>query len=93
VIAGVNGEASDIGVVEVEVAESGAIGEGRELRCRTPIGTDDGGITADRKRDVTANIDRCLVEGADATSDCIDKVRLDPLIGRSIDILNRRRSA
>jgi hypothetical protein len=86
-IARMNGKASHICVIEVEVAESGAIGEGRKVRCRAPIGADNGCVTADRKRDVAANADRPLVEGADSTSDRIDNVRFDPFDGRGVDIV------
>ncbi len=86
-IARMNGKASHIGVIEVEVAEGGAVGEGRELRCRAPIGADNGCVTADRQRDVAANPDRPLVEGADSASDRIDDVRFDPFDGRGVDIV------
>jgi hypothetical protein len=85
-IAWMDGKASHICVIEVEVAESRAIGEGRKLGCRAPIGADDGCVTADRKRDVAANADRSLVEGADSASDRIDNVRFDPLDGCGVDI-------
>src|ERR1700704_1272997 len=86
-IAWMNGKASHIGVIEVEVAESGAIGKGRKVRCRAPVGADNGCVTADRQRDVAANPDRPFVEGADAASDRIDNMRFDPLDGRSIEIV------
>jgi hypothetical protein len=82
-----NGKASHIGVIEVEVAASGTIGKGRKVRRRAPAGTDNGRVTADRKRDVAANPDRFFVEGADTASDRIDNMRLDPLNGRSIEIV------
>ena len=86
-IARMNRKASHIGVVEVEVAEGGAIGEGRQIRCRAPIGADNGRVAADRERDVAANADRLLVEGADSTSDRVDHVDFDPFDGRGIDIV------
>src|SRR5579862_8007282 len=82
-----NGKASRIGIVEVEVAESSTVGEGCKVGCRAPIGADDGGVAAAGKCDVAANADRSLVEGADATSDRIDDVRFDPLDGCGVDIV------
>src|SRR3984957_17942775 len=82
-----NGEASNIGVVEVEIAERSAVGEGRQLRRRAAVGADDGGVAADRQCNVAANANWPLVEGADAASDRIDQVRLDPLDGCRVDIL------
>ena len=54
-IARMNGKPSHIGIVEVEVAESRAIGEGRKIGRRAPVGADDGGVAANRQRDVAAN--------------------------------------
>ena len=86
-IAGMDGKASRIGVVEVEVAKGRAIGKGRKVGRGAPVSADNGCVTADRERDVAANADRRLVEGADAASDRIDNVRFDPLNGCSVDIL------
>jgi hypothetical protein len=43
-IARVNRKASRIGVVEVEITESGAIGEGGEVSRRASVGADNGGV-------------------------------------------------
>ena len=86
-IARMNGKAPHICVIEVEVTEGGAISEGCKIRCRAPIGADNGCVTTDRKRDVATNADRPLVEGADSTSNRIDNMRFDPFDGLSIDIV------
>ena len=44
------------------------------------------GVAGGGKRDVAANADRLLVEGADAAADGIDQKRLHPLDGRGVDI-------
>jgi len=48
VVAWMNGELTNIGVVEVEVANSGTVGKGCEVRRRPVIGPDDGGRATDR---------------------------------------------
>ena len=87
VIAWMNGKASDTGVVEVEVAECRAIGEGREFGRRAPIGADNGRVAADRERDLAADAHRSLVERTNSAADRIDDMRFDPLNGRGIEIL------
>jgi len=86
-IAWMNGKASDIGVIEVEVAERGTIGESRKVCGRASIGADDGCVAGDRKRDIAANADRPFVEGADAAANRIDNVRFNPFNGRQVEIL------
>jgi hypothetical protein len=51
------GNAADIGVVQVEITERGAIGEGRQIRRGAPPGADDrrAAPAAIRQRDLAAN--------------------------------------
>ena len=86
-VAGMTGKASDIDVVEIVIAEGGAVGEGRKVGRGAPVGADDGGDAADRERDVAADADRPLVEGGDAAAERIDDMRFDPFDGRGIDIV------
>jgi hypothetical protein len=56
-----NGKPADVCIVEIEVAERGAIGEGSQLSRRPPIGADNGRRAGDRKRDFAADADWPLV--------------------------------
>src|SRR5262245_50925081 len=49
VIARMNGDSSDVCVIEVEIAECGAVREGRQVGCRPPIGTNNSRRTLDGK--------------------------------------------
>ena len=52
-----NGKSPDIRVVEIEVAERSAIGEGCKIRRRTPARPDDRGRTGHGKRNLAADTD------------------------------------
>ena len=74
-----NGKSADVCIVEIEVAERGAIGEGSQVSCRPPIGANDGRRAGDRKRDFAADADWPLVPCAHPTANGIDHMRLHPL--------------
>ena len=79
VVAGVDRELGRVGVVEVEVAERGGVGEGGEFGGRLTRRADDGGGAFNAKRDGAANADGFGVERAEAAADGIDDERLHAL--------------
>ena len=82
-----NGKSTDIRVVEIEVAERGAIGEGCKVRRRAPARPDDRGQTGHSQRNLAADTDSFFLERSDTAADCIDDVHLDPLDGRSVEVV------
>ena len=88
VVARMPGDAADIGVIEVEIADRRAVGEGRELERAAPPRADDGrAATAVRQRDVAANPHRLVVEGREGAAERVDDVHLDAFNGRVIEVL------
>jgi hypothetical protein len=87
IVAGVAGEAADVGVVQVVVTEGDAVGEGRQF-CRTaPRGPDHRRLAVRCKRKLAADAHRFLVERRDPAPDGVDHMRLGPLDGRGVDVL------
>jgi hypothetical protein len=57
---------SDIDIVQVIVADGGAIGECCKVGCDAPVGANDArGVAHVRKRDITANAYRILIKRRD----------------------------
>ena len=86
VVAGMNGEAPYIGIVEVEVTECGRIREGGEFRCRPPLGADDGRRARGGKRDLAADADRFFIPCAHAAADGVDQKRFHAFDGRAVEL-------
>ena len=83
----------DIDIVEVVIAERGAIGESREIGRGARIGADHGGGAAapGRQCHLAADPHRRLAERRNAAADGVDHMRLDPLDGRGIEIVVAQR--
>src|SRR5262249_28986715 len=86
VIARMNGKPADICIVEVEIAESGTVGEGGHISCRLPLRANDRRGTVDGQRDLTADAHRSLIPCANSATNRIDHKRLHALDGRSIEV-------
>jgi hypothetical protein len=88
IVARMTGNAADISVIQVEIAEGGAIGEGCKVGRGAPLGADDGrAAAAARQHDVAANAYWLLVEGREAAAERVDKMHFDPFDGRVIEIV------
>ncbi len=88
VIARMPGNAPDIGVIEVEIAEGGAIGERRKIGRDAPRGADDSHATAAaRQRHAAANAHRLFVEGREPATERVDEMHFDPLDGCVIEVV------
>ena len=78
-IARVTGNACDIGIIQVEIADGSVIGEGRKIGCDAALGPDDGRTAlAVRQYHVSANAHGFLVEGGEGATERVDDVRLNP---------------
>jgi hypothetical protein len=87
IVAGVAGETADVGVVQIVVTEGDAVREGRQLRRAAPRGPDHGRLALRGEREVATDAHRLLVERRDPAPDGVDHVRLGPLDGRGIDVV------
>ena len=87
-VARMTGNAADIGVIEVEIAEGGAIGEGCKIGRCAPLCADDGrAAAAARQHHVAANAYGLLVEGCEAAAERVDEMHFDAFDGRFIEIV------
>ncbi len=78
IVAWMTGDTADVGIVQVEVAEGGAIGESCEIRRGLPRRANDGRATAAiGESNVTAYPHRLFVKGGKRTTDGIDQVDFD----------------
>ena len=82
-----NGKSPDIRVVEIEVAERCAIGEGCKVRRRAPPRPDDRSRTGHGKRHIAADTDGPFLERSDTAADRIDDVDFDPFDGRGVEVV------
>ncbi len=81
-------DAADIGVVEVEIAEGCAIGEGREIRCdAVPCANHGRATAAARQYDVAANAHRLSVEGGETAAQYVDEKHFDTFDCRVVEII------
>src|SRR5580698_5836760 len=88
VVAWMASNAADIGIVQIEIAESRAVSEGCKIRRCLLRGADNGGsATAVSERDVTANSHRLFVEGGESAADRIDEMHLDAFYRRFVEVL------
>jgi hypothetical protein len=88
VIARMARETGHVGVVQVVVADRGAVGEGREIGRRAPIGADDGrGTTPWGQCDVTTNLNGLLVKRRKPAAERVDEMRFDPFDRVGIEIV------
>ena len=88
VVARMPGDAADIGVVEVEIADGGAVGEGRKVgAARRVVPMTVAPPPPMRQRDAAADAHRLLVEGGKAAAERVDDMHLDALDGRLVEVV------
>jgi len=89
IVARMAGDAPDIGVVEVEIAEGRAIGEGREIGRGSAPGADDGRAVAAATRQchIATDANGLLLEGGETAADRIDDMHLHAFDGCVVEIV------
>ena len=88
IIARMTGDAPDIGVVQVEITERGAIGECRKIGRDTPLGADDRrAAAAARQHHIAANAHRLFVERRKTATERVDQLGFDTLDSRVVEIV------
>src|SRR5205085_11866293 len=86
-VARMNGNPPDIGIVEIEVTQRRTIGEGGKLGRGAAPGANDGGVAGYGKREIAADTDRAFVERPDRAPDRVDDMHLDALDGAGVEVL------
>ncbi len=82
------GDAPDIGVVQVEITEAGAIGECGEIGRDMPLRADDGRpAAAARQHHVAANTHGFLVEGRNTAAKRVNEMHFDAFDGGIVEIV------
>src|SRR2546421_13112990 len=82
-----DGDPADVCVIEVEIPDGCAIGEGRHVSRRLSMSANDRRRAAHGKRELPADANRPLVPSAYAAANRINHMRLDTLDGCGVEVL------